>query len=608
MAAEALEIGDPTTSESLVSELQGYFDSFAEAVEAGDVRRSDAVLVELVEFLGSISDAAISNPDSEDSVNNATAVLDHVLGYISNPSLDQAVIDELPSPLLEATAKFAGISTRCLSISESITGQLIAKCPPRDMLAFLCGALALYGKQVKAPDFIAPTLRGIAKVFASIKRRHLEIARATVPAILNTLNAVYAGTVDSVAGSQDLFEGAIDVATSIKAASEKLEGSAKQQLRAFLGLYVLQVLALVSIDMGHKVSDCLPIVITLSYFFPYCGLLYADLVTGHVVDALTKCISDDETSDVEHYMKSFCYVKHGAVLSVTWGYISDDVADAAGQDFTTLKSGLRNTQERRWQAVGMHGHLFSMGSLPWNLKRDAIDFLLAITDTVYEQRITEDTTSSFYSARLVSALQAIATVIMYASDAALRKNAFSVLKRVLADSPTSLRLDILQHLVRNSTSPSMIAILLDCARENLQTEKRKPVSSEVLKENGVNSSMSFWNAGVLELVEFVLRPPNGGPPSLPEQSDAVLSALNLYRFVLIVESTGKTNDTGVCSRYYLEKAYNEWLLPLRTMVTGIVAENRNDYDPFAVAAICSLNPLEVVLYRCIELVEEELKR
>lgn len=72
--------------------------------------------------------------------------------------------------------------------------------------------------------------------------------------------------------------------------------------------------------------------------------------------------------------------------------------------------------------------------------------------------------------------------------------------------------------------------------------------------------------------------------------------------------TGKTNQTGVMSKSSLQKAYNEWLLPLRTLVTGIMAENANDYDQLAVDTICTLNPLELVLYRCIELVEEKLKQ
>ncbi|KAL9271298.1 Aberrant root formation protein 4-like protein [Drosera capensis] len=572
-----------TTTSSLLSQLHRHFDSLSKAIESGDIRRSDAVLVDLVEFLGSVSDAAVGSDDDEGGAESAAVVvLDGVLGFISDPGLDQAVIDELTSPLLEATAKFAGLSSRCSSIFESVIDQLITKCHPRDMIAYLCGVLALYGKEIDAPDFIAPTFRGVAKVLASIKRRHLEIARATISSILNALNAACADSDDRDMGFRGVFDGAVDVATSIKVACDTL--------------------ALISISMGEKVSNCLPLVITLSQFFPYCGLVYADLVTGHAVDPITKHISFE---DIEDYMKSFGYVKHGAGLAVIWGCISDAVVDAAGQDVTTLKNELRSSQEKRWQVVAMVGNIFSMGSLPWNLKRDAIELLLVITDNMDEQQITEDTTCSFYSPRLIAALQAIATIVIHAPDAGLRKNAFTALKRVLTDSPASLRLDILQHLVRKSNLSSMVAILLDCARENLQAEIRKKSSA---KEAGADPSLSFWDAGVLDLVEFVLRPPSGGPPSFPEQSDAVLSALNLYRFVLIAESTGNTNYTGVRSRSSLEKAYKEWLLPLRTVVTGIVAQNDDDHDELVLCRICSLNPIEFVVYRCIELVEAQLKR
>lgn len=53
---------------------------------------------------------------------------------------------------------------------------------------------------------------------------------------------------------------------------------------------------------------------------------------------------------------------------------------------------------------------------------------------------------------------------------------------------------------------------------------------------------SFWSAGALELVELVLKPPKGGPPSLPEYSDAVINSpfstpqcvtcISIYSFVL----------------------------------------------------------------------------
>lgn len=71
--------------------------------------------------------------------------------------------------------------------------------------------------------------------------------------------------------------------------------------------------------------------------------------------------------------------------------------------------------------------------------------------------------------------------------------------------------------------------------------------------------------------------------------------------------TGNTNYTGVLSKSNLQKAYKEWLLPLRTLVTGIMTENKNDNDQLAVDTFCTLNPVELVLYRCLELVEAKMK-
>lgn len=61
------------------------------------------------------------------------------------------------------------------------------------------------------------------------------------------------------------------------------------------------------------------------------------------------------------------------------------------------------------------------------------------------------------------------------------------------------------------------------------------------------------------------------------------------------------------SRTNLQKAYNEWLLPLRILVTGITSENNSDHEQFGMDVMCGLNPVEFVLHRCIELVEENIK-
>lgn len=71
---------------------------------------------------------------------------------------------------------------------------------------------------------------------------------------------------------------------------------------------------------------------------------------------------------------------------------------------------------------------------------------------------------------------------------------------------------------------------------------------------------------------------------------------------------GKSNYTGILSKNILQRAYNEWFLPLRTLVSFMEAENHRNWDhELGSDAICALNPVELVLYRCIELVEEELK-
>lgn len=84
------------------------------------------------------------------------------------------------------------------------------------------------------------------------------------------------------------------------------------------------------------------------------------------------------------------------------------------------------------------------------------------------------------------------------------------------------------HIVRCIYSNLLqIAILIDLVRGELHMERCKRLSAkndEVQQKESKNcQTLLFWNAGVLELVELVLRPPKGGPPSLPEHGDVVLS-------------------------------------------------------------------------------------
>ncbi|KHN22518.1 Aberrant root formation protein 4 [Glycine soja] len=559
--------------------LRRILESCSKLAEAGDFHESENTAVsELVEFLDSLLDAAMSDLDSENAENDAFEAISEIHRYICSPSIDQEVVDALSFELPKAVSKFVGISSRFLDLAISIIDQFIVKCGPRDMLSILCN------------------------------RRQFEQVKVAVPIILNILKAVSLESEE--AELEDVFDTAVEIANSIYEVCNKLERDTKEKLRALLGLYVMQCMALVSASISYKASSCPSSVLQLSQISSYCGLSYLSLVTTYDVEIVAESVFGGE--DKDHCTGCFSHVKHGAALSVVWGHVSKEVAQTAKEDLIAIRDELRNNQTKRWQAIGTLKHVLYFVNLPWELKKHAIDFLLSITDEGVSRNYNEERSEwSSYVPSLFSALQAVKMVIMYAPEPELRKKSFTVLKGVLADIPNSQRFDIMKALITNTDSSSMIAIFIDLVRKEMHTaicSSRSIVKDAPQIDNKAFPDTSFWNPGILELVELVLRPPQGGPPSLPEQSDAVLSALNLYRFVLMTESAEKTNITGVLSRNNLLKAYNEWLLPLRTLVTGIMAESHSDYDEFAVDTVCTLNPLELVLYRCIELVDEKLKQ
>ncbi|KAG9130703.1 hypothetical protein Leryth_012657 [Lithospermum erythrorhizon] len=472
------------------------------------------------------------------------------------------------------------------------------------MISILCEALGLASKMFMVPNYFVPLLGGIAKVLGSIRRHHFEQFKVAVPIILNVLKAIALDLDVEDIDCEDLFNKTIDIAHSIQAINVKLEGEDGKQSSALFSLFILETMYLVTIGMRNKVSSCASLVLQLSHFLRLCNLSYVGLIMERDIDTITKIALRD---DGDYQTGCFSHVKHGSALAVIWGFKSDEIAMAAEADFTLIRRELQSDQTKRWQAVGKMKYIFISTAIPWELKKFAINFILAILDG-NSRHISQDKYEdySIYTPTLYSSLQGIQMVIMYSPEAGLRKHAFEAFKNVLGDVPASIRFDILEALIKNSDSSSMIAILLHCVKEEMHAEMRN-IRSEVSEENGTARCTAFWNTTVLEVIQSVLRPPKGGPPDLPEYGDAVLSCLNLYRFILITESSGKTNYTGALLKDSLQRAYDEWLLPLRTLVTGIVAENEKDHDQLASDTVCALNPIELVMYRCIELVEENLK-
>lgn len=519
------------------------------------------------------------------------------------------VVDALAFELPKAVVRFAGVSDECRGIVDSVVEHFVAVCNPRDMHSVLCEALESLSKDFKAPVFFLPLFSGLLKVFLRIQRRHFEQVKVAFPVILNVLKGVSLVSEDEDKDSLgELVSRAIDIATSVQTIGEILVDRRKKEFHALLGLYVLQIMALTASSLADT-STSVSLFRQLSQLLPFCGFSYIGLITGFDVDASTNMILEEDRDD---FLNCFSFVKTGACLAVIWGHISNEVAKATGEDLIVVKDKLKHSQTERWQAIGMLKYVLSAADQSWELKSHAIDFLLSILDENIPRQCNENHLDfSSYVPGLFSVLQALGMVMMYTSDAVLRKKAYAALKCVLRNIPSCERFDLLKALIINSNSSSMIAILMDFVREEILKESQKVPENggQTMKsENKVDPSSLFWSMNALGLVEYILKPPQGGPPSLPEQSESVVSALNLYRFLLIMESTGKTNHTGVLSEKNLRKAYMEWLLPLRTVLSGIEQENQSDYSEIAVNINCSLNPVQVVLYRCIELVEENLKQ
>lgn len=201
--------------------------------------------------------------------------------------------------------------------------------------------------------------------------------------------------------------------------------------------------------------------------------------------------------------------------------------------------------------------------------------------------------------RVLPALQGLQNVIVSTRKIETRRQGYSLLKKIIQDVlPDSIRLQCLQMLINECSYPSLVSLHLNLLKD--EVARAWPSSSP---QSSVTSP--FVGDDVLEAIESVLRP-HDRAPELPAQIDPVQSALNLYRFILIRESTGKTNHTGVLSKEVLRKARTEWLLPLLELAGQLNLEVMAEDDEMFASMSLAVDNLRSVLYRCLELNEEAL--
>lgn len=84
----------------------------------------------------------------------------------------------------------------------------------------------------------------------------------------------------------------------------------------------------------------------------------------------------------------------------------NEIAVATGADLAAVKEELQSNQTKRWEAVGMLKHIFSCVNLPWQLKKNAINFLLCIME-VNASHTCHDEHIDYYIPSLYSSLQVV---------------------------------------------------------------------------------------------------------------------------------------------------------------------------------------------------------
>uniref|UniRef100_A0A453QWS5 Aberrant root formation protein 4 n=2 Tax=Aegilops tauschii subsp. strangulata TaxID=200361 RepID=A0A453QWS5_AEGTS len=553
-----------------------------------------------------------------------------VHAFLSSPSSNQMAMDALSLELPKPVAKLGARMGNCRDIARTIIEFFASNCSPRDMLCILCEALdtpvALNGSA-----YLVILLDGLASTLILIQRRHIEQVKVVLPAILRVMHANLSECDEEHGMSAvDLFSAALRIGNAIQEMCKTMVNHRKEELCSILGLYALQNIALVSSESKHQniQSTCGSVVLQYSKLLMFCGFTYLGLLTGNDVTSATTKLSKEED---DNFLDCFSFAMDGASLvglkifpitplsllfrsclvtflsslTVVWTSMHDDMSKYAGAEFESALKEVQDNCIRKWEAINMFRYVLSSVNYSWAIKSHSLDLLLTLVDDKCSEE-TNDHVDFPCSTQIFAILKAIERVMIAAPDTLMRKKAFSALKRVISVVPSTQRFDILQALIENSMFPSLTAILLDLVKNEVLRESRRADQVNGSDRSQDSGESPPWASQVLELVELILRPPEGGPPCLRDHSEEVLSALNLLRLILIIDSRG-SRSAKMLRDEKIRAVYSEWLLPLRSVVTGIQSELEKDGGDDENQMACLLNPVQLVLHRCIELVEEKMK-
>ncbi|WVZ70273.1 hypothetical protein U9M48_018950 [Paspalum notatum var. saurae] len=565
--------------------------ALSQACDIGDSHASEASsfavsdILEAVATVDAVSAEADGVSDNGDPAAAAIAceeLLREVHQLLLHPSSNQMLIDALSLVLPYPVAKLGAQKGGCQDVASAILKFFVTNCSPRDMLSILCEALDASMELPTSTSSFVLLLNALAEVLTLIQRRHIEQVKVALPAVLKVMRATVS-EYDEEHGNAavDLFSAAHEIGHAINEMGKAMVNKNKEDLFAILGLYSLQNIALISRSEHDILSVCGSVVLQHFRFLKSSGFTYLGLLTGSDVTGAMDKLSKEEDADFVEY---FSFAMDGAALSVLWTYMFDDMSKFAGEDLELALKEVQGNHMKKWEAINMLKFVLSSISYPWTIKSHGINLVLSLAgENAVEEIINNHVDFTSYAPCTFATLQVISLV------------------------PSSQRFDILQALVNNSISPSLTAVLLDIVREEVSRESRRADNDCIEHDGfGCNGELPTWASCALELVELILRPPEGGHPCLPDHSEQVISALNLLRFILIIDSRGPSSGK-LFQKETLHKVRSEWLIPLRPIVARIQSENERDDSDIANQIVCSLNPVQLVLHRCIELVEQKMR-
>uniref|UniRef100_A0A0E0I9V2 Aberrant root formation protein 4 n=1 Tax=Oryza nivara TaxID=4536 RepID=A0A0E0I9V2_ORYNI len=536
----SMDAGDTSAAAAVAptpARLREALAALSKAFESGDCSDGSAAAA-VSDLLNAAADAADADADAEDEA--AAGVVEEMLrevhAFLSSPSSNQLAIDALSLELVKPVAKLGALMRNCWDIANAIIEFFVSNCNPRDMLSILCEAVDAPLASNGSVYFVL-LFKELAKVLVLIQKRHTEQVKVTLPAVLRVMNAVIPEC-DEEHGKiiVDMYNAALRIGNAIQEMCKKMVNQTNEELCSVLSLYSLQNIALVSrCKQQHILSACGSVVLQHSKILTFCGFTYLGLLTGNDVTSATDKISKDEDADL---LECFSFAMNGANLAVIWTYMDDEISKYAGAELESALKDVKGNHTRMWQAINILRYVLSSTHYPWVIKSHSLDLLLTIAN---ESRIEE----------------------------------------------------INDHVDVSSSGPQIFAtlktaILLDLVKDEVSREIRRAdqdiVESDQLQDGG--EWPPPWFSHALELVELILKPPEGGPPCLPDHG---------------------SRSRKMFGEETMRKVYSEWLMPLRPIVAGIQSESEEDGSDVANHIMCSLNPVQLVLYRCIELAEEKMK-